>query len=512
MGYDLRDRSVTNRLYLVYFGIFWLIWAVAVFSMAGSSLAELFRLTKMVSPPQVAATITSFAIVIWSLIVFWQVTHRSPFVFSEEDAFLLCMTPVNRRKVGLIWYLQGVIETWLPAIVAATIFGFAISEWSLPGKPDIASIFGYLYASGKAILMLLPLLAGWLAFIWGLGAMRLHGGRRADWLKLLSTTAILVFLASLYFDATRSLFTLPVYYPLQMAFTPQVSTVSYWIAFGTGVVYLAIGFAWLYLQSGAINISQSAQETRHVATINLAIQYGYFNLLSTLLLRRKPKLAHKPSGIFSIPIGSVLFRKNCLVGLRSLRLGDIIPVVFIFGLTIGMLIATDRLLILALAGVWAFVIGSFCARFLRKDLARWWILRSLPVRGGPIIRDEILLSCAVSILLTWAAMFLTGMPIDGLLYNGSLLALMAVNASLAATHDILRQSKARTIMSPSLAEENIPQMNIWGVLQSLVSVLVPFGLMLWAIAPPVLFLPHLAGAAIAVVNGALVVSAYRSIE
>ena len=32
-------------------------------------------------------------------------------------------------------------------------------------------------------------------------------------------------------------------------------------------------------------------------------------------------------------------------------------------------------------------------------------------------------------------------------------------------------------MSPSLAEENVPRQNIWGVLQGLISVLIPFGIL-----------------------------------
>lgn len=39
-------------------------------------------------------------------------------------------------------------------------------------------------------------------------------------------------------------------------------------------------------------------------------------------------------------------------------------------------------------------------------------------------------------------------------------------------------------MSPSLAEENVPGQNIWGVLQGLISVLLPFGILVLSSAYP----------------------------
>ncbi len=33
LGYNLRDRSLNNKLYLVYFSAFWLLWIVVVFAL-----------------------------------------------------------------------------------------------------------------------------------------------------------------------------------------------------------------------------------------------------------------------------------------------------------------------------------------------------------------------------------------------------------------------------------------------------------------------------------------------
>lgn len=50
--------------------------------------------------------------------------------------------------------------------------------------------------------------------------------------------------------------------------------------------------------------------------------------------------------------------------------------------------------------------------------------------------------------------------------------------------DILRHSKARVLMPPSLAEENVPRQNIGGVVPWLISVLIPFGVLTWFFAHP----------------------------
>jgi hypothetical protein len=39
-------------------------------------------------------------------------------------------------------------------------------------------------------------------------------------------------------------------------------------------------------------------------------------------------------------------------------------------------------------------------------------------------------------------------------------------------------------MVPSLAEENVPRQEFWGVLEGLISVLIPFGMLAWSYTYP----------------------------
>ena len=40
LGYNLRDRSLNNRLYLIYFIAFWAVWAGVVFALMAATLAD----------------------------------------------------------------------------------------------------------------------------------------------------------------------------------------------------------------------------------------------------------------------------------------------------------------------------------------------------------------------------------------------------------------------------------------------------------------------------------------
>ena len=89
LGFDLRDRSASNLFYFVYFCAFWLAWCVAVFAMLGSALADFLEAFSANSSVALVVSFTAFILALWGLIELWQVTGHSPFVFSEQDAFLL---------------------------------------------------------------------------------------------------------------------------------------------------------------------------------------------------------------------------------------------------------------------------------------------------------------------------------------------------------------------------------------------------------------------------------------
>jgi hypothetical protein len=188
LGYDFRDRSLTNRFYFVYFILFWLVWAVAVFALLGHTLAGFFVTLSAASPADTIILLGAWAFALWGLDQFSQVTGRSPFVFSEPDAFLLCQAPVDRRSVGAAWFLLDWFVMALPFAAASVLFSFTLQDYALPAAFNILDLLGYFSASLRALAVILPLQMGLQAALWGLGAWRLRRDRspaKLTWLRLL---------------------------------------------------------------------------------------------------------------------------------------------------------------------------------------------------------------------------------------------------------------------------------------------------------------------------------------
>jgi hypothetical protein len=485
LGYDLRDRSVANRIYLVYFWAFWSAWAIAVFALLGSTVAGVFHEIESFSPPpQVVVTLAAYTLIIWALAIFWQVSRRSPFVFSEEDAYLLCQTPVNRRELALVWFLQGIMGASIPFAAGTVILSFALLEWRLQGQLTIFLVAEYLKTSLRALILVMPVQIGWQAALWGLGALRLHGRNDLVWLRRAFLGAVLFFLAGLLFSDLRPLPLAPLSLPLKAAFMEEVSIPGRSGGLGLSLLYLAAGLGFLAVESEKINLSRAAQETGHVAAMGLARAYGQLDLVDAILLQRRLGTTRSPSRLLAPPVGNALFWKDLLQSLRVFRLRECTNLVLIFGLSLGMFRPSNWALQMVMAGVWAIRIGDLTTRRLRSDLARWWLLRSLPLRPEDLLKYELVLSCGIYVLVSWSALAFSNLTIVFGLYAAGLLPILDANAALAAAHDILRHSKARILMSPSLAEENVPRQNIGGMVRGLISVLIPFGILIWSYAYP----------------------------
>jgi hypothetical protein len=116
---------------------------------------------------------------------------------------------------------------------------------------------------------------------------------------------------------------------------------------------------------------------------------------------------------------------------------------------------------------------------LRNDLARWWLLRSLPLRNSDLLLVQLGPACGLGLLLGWLAVALSGSPFIFRWLAAALLPFLVANAALGTARDIIDHAKARVLMTPALAEENIPRQDVQGVVTVLVSVGLPLGLLTW---------------------------------
>ena len=324
LGFDLRDRSLSNRLYFVYFCIFWLAWAVAVFALLGSALAQLPISFRWALPLSWQTPTSAFILAGWGLYKLWQVTGCSPFVFSEADAYLLCQTPVNRRSVGLAWFLMDWFGTALPFAAGAILISFALTDIALPGAASFRSLPAYFAASTGSLMIILPLQMGLQAGLYGLGALRLHRDRppeKSSWVRLIVPLLGLGLAAALFSPRWRAIVLTPLTYPLQAAFVGAISPTDWLVRAGLATLILTLGMTILLIWTSRMHLGRAAEETRLVSVIRLARSVMNYELIK--IIQRQSKLKLKATSSPSrLPVRSgvwMLVWKNLVQSWRSLQ-------------------------------------------------------------------------------------------------------------------------------------------------------------------------------------------------
>ena len=477
LGYNVRDRSLNNKLYLVYFILFWAVWIGAVFAMLAETLAGWLVLIPH-APEKIAAALGELSLAGWGFVLLWQVTRRSPFVFTEEDSALVCQTPADRRVIGMALFLQSWLWTSMPFIAGAMVLAFTLAEARLMEAEAGFRLGTYLWNSLRALSIIIPLQAGAMALLWALGAYRLHPADRR-WLHWLAPVGLAggLLIARLHpnLPGLSAAVRLPLHLPLEAAFGAGAAP---WMAgFGASLGWLVIGLALLSLALPRMVLSQAARETSRRALIQEARRYGINSLAQGILMRQRLGSSRTPSRLLSSAGAGALFEKD-EVQTRRWLMPHLVKLLWVGCLSLGIFIAPSWQLALVSAGMWTLAVGSLATTRLRSDLARWWMLRSLPVKPSALLRGELRLAWTMVVWLGWLSALVA--PTQGAIkiYALMMMPFLAGSAGFAAAYDILHRCQAGAIMSPSIAEENIPQVDIWGALLGLVSVLAPLGTLL----------------------------------
>ena len=477
LGYDLRDRSFSNRLYFIYFCAFWLAWAVAVFAILGSWLIALFVFLRINSPSSALVQLGTFIMAIWAFVGFWKVTTRSPFVFSETDAYLLCQTPVRRRSVGLAWFLMSWFGTVIPFAIGTVLFSFALTDITLAeaGAAKFQNLPIYFAASLRSLVIILPFQMGLHSGLYGLGAVRLRRDRpprKRFWLHLTVLLLGGVLLAAFIFPDWQAIILAPLIVPMQAAFG-----YGNWLGgIGLALLILFAGMAGLLFWSNRMHLGRAAEETRLVSATRTARSAMNYELAENIQVQGKMKVTRPPS---RIPVRNgvwMLVWKNMVQSLRSLRANQIVRWVMVFSLGVSAFLPSSGWIVqLIMGGVWAILLGSLTTDHLRKDLARWWLLRSLPFQNTKLTASLLAPAWAGGVLLGWMALVLVRPSSAWLI--AAIIPLLVASAALGSTLSILEHTKSRILMTPSLAEENVPHQGIQGVITILISVGLPLVLL-----------------------------------
>jgi hypothetical protein len=320
------------------------------------------------------------------------------------------------------------------------------------------------------------------AGIWGLGALRLRRGgspRQQSWLRPLALLlgAGLLAMISLY-DWSAVVFT-PLTFLLQAAFYNDLSLSAWLLRAAFGSLVLLAGMLGLLVGAGQMHLGQAAQETRMQSNIGLAHDAMNYQLAEIIGRQGRLKATHPLSWV---PVRSgvwMLVWKGIILLWRSRDASHILHWVWVFILSLGIFLAPDWGMQLILGGLWAVSLGELATKNLRRDLAHWWLLRSLPLQNSKLLLAQLGPACGLGLMLGWLALALVGLPQPFDWLAVALLPFLVASAALGSARDILNRANVQTLMAPGLAEENVPGQDIQGVLIILLSVGLPLGLLAW---------------------------------
>jgi hypothetical protein len=479
IGYNPRDHSLSHRIYLVYASIFMSLWGFAMLSLVAGATATGITLIGIGSANQTAVQLSLLIIIIWFLYQLWRASRRSPFVFSEEDAYLICLTPVRRSFVALSWFVGDWFLQALPFWALGVTLGFAMVEAQLGGSVPFTELFRYLASGLRALSIFVPLQMGLLALVWALGALRLQGNREWHWLSGLVLTGIILAVVGLAWGAVdpdfgklvaplQLVILWPVRHPLQAAFSIQPwenGLVLSMVVASLGVIALAIA-------GDGLNLGRAAQESTQREKLQTAQRYGMADAAREIKQRDRLGIGRAPTRLPAHPGPWVLLWKDILQSRYELGLAEIWNWLILLAISFSLLLAPDFGSRVLLSAFWIFALGQRVTSRLRADLANWWMLRSLPLRPETLLWAELAAPWSLAVVNGWLAILLGG---AGLGTSRLILALLVppvcLVISLVAIYDILRQSK-----SVMLLNGNPPGISALTILGGVVCLALPMGI------------------------------------
>ena len=467
VGYDPRDHSLSQHIYLIYVIIFFCLWGFAMLALIADLGTGVLTLFKGFSPIQAAILLTIGILLVDVLLRCFRYAKRSPFIFSEEDAVLICQTPVDRRQVAIAWLFGDWIPAGMPYWAGAVILSFACQQLAAPEGIIWTHLPIYLLTGLYAASIMLPLHLAFMTSTYVFGALRLRGDKDLPNLRLIPIVVgvSLLLLARFLQVGFRNL-SWPVVYPLEAGFG-----VAGWLAGFALVVFLAtMSLLALYLVSQELNLSRAFQESDlHWKYEQVGLPGRQIKIHQWLGLEDLIRYIPASSGVW------VLIWKECVQILRRLSAKSVISWLVIFGLSLVMMIATDWGTRIWVFIVWGLLIGQVCSKRFNSDMNLWVFFRQLPFSGKKLLLAEIASSVVWASFMCWFAYGISSLLgfhpsiTITVLAPGIILCI-----TLAGVFDILRQSKPDALIAG-----NAPEMGAVGLLLGLILTGLPFGLVMW---------------------------------
>ena len=464
IGYNPRQPSLSQTIYLIYAILFFSAWGLAVTGLISGAAGQFLLIVQPFDPYSAAIEITLLIIVVWFLYSLGKALRRSPLYFDEDDAGLICLTPIPRKIIALVWYPGAWVSSALPFAAVAVVIGFALIDIQVSPPLTIPLLLEYLRSGLRALAMLVPLQAGLLAWVWAAGFFRLNPMRypaRRAWVA----PAIALLLLAAWFLGKSSVWPVVSWflaYPLAGAYRGEHFLLS--LLFALAVA--GAGLLSMYRLAGPISLSRAAQESAERHTSIGGTLWGNTDLRKQASLQGRLRGARAPTrlpggkGIWSIPWRQVLQQA------RSFGLGEIAAwVSLLLAALIFFILPDPGARAWAVVG-WALLSAERVSAHLRSDLAHWWLFKQVPQSSQVAILAELVVPWLGICLMTWLAWAV--IPAKNTLETWvSFLLIPPASAAicLATACDLLRQAGVSRLLV-----ESAPEVTALGVLGGLVCI------------------------------------------
>jgi len=461
VGYDFHDRSALTRAYLLYLVAFFSVWTMSVMFLVSNFMANTlspFLASQGMAFSDIVPTIGMLLLVLWSLYSIHKATNRSPIVFSEDDAYLICQTPADRRFVTLAWFFGEWPSSVLLILAVAATVGFALLELDINNGIRILSVGHLTVAALKPLSIIIPLHLGLFAVVWVVGVYRLQRDvKRINVMRSLRILALI--LAVTLFVVTLGSILLPSFFTV---FQPLFSflTFSFDTAFLEGVwgVGLAVSIGLMFISltvlwqiSDNLNLNRAVQETHHFQAQRVSFRIGDFDRISELKDRERLGSMHVPCKIPSLPGVWMVTWKDIVQSLRTLTISRLWSWLIIIFLTISGTVAgvilKDSASLFVLIVYWTLLVGQQTSARFKKDLGNWWLVNSLPLSARRIILHDVVRPVFVTIALTWIALWMSsllGLSISPIVVCSVPFAVVGI--SFSVVFDMLRQADVSMLL------------------------------------------------------------------
>lgn len=509
--YDKEDHSFSNRVYLCYLFLFFGIWLFAMLTFLAQGGAAVLGIIDGNDPVRAATFLEILILGLWSLLASWQAMKRSPIVFSEQDATLICQMPVNHRQVVMRWFFLPWLKSAIPFWLLTIVIGFSVAETAMAGSLGANSFSAYVTYGLRAWITIIPVQLALFSLQWVLGILRLRKDIAFRWLKWLVmatiTFALVVFLATVgnqFFD--------PLIRPgLNFALPIQAG-------FERGSLALPLGISWLFAiislgilfwVSDLISLARAAQETQVEEFLNQASRFGLTSYVDELKTQRRLGVSHKPSHLPKFVGGGwMLIWKDLIQSKRSWNSSSFFDWFTTFGIVAGFPLIPDVGSRIFAMAFWSIRLGITSVKRLRSDLSCWQIIRQLPISHSRFLFLELSPAFFLSIIISSVGFLLSALVMKSI-ELGFVLLIPGITAGVIGivAFDVIRRAR-----SDYLLNGIAPDISVGGYVLGLLTATVP--IILYTVLPGVsrLIFPCLVSLTFGYFAFKIAVRSYRNID